>query len=143
MTLTRKIFDLPQLHRVAIGLDPFFDILSKQMANADSGYPPYNIVELDDTTSRIEIALAGFNPADVSITVDGRVLSVEGSNNGDTDGQYVHKGISGRAFSRTFTLGEFVEVKSASFKYGVLNIQLEKVVPEDKKPKSIPILNQD
>lgn len=107
---------------------------------ASSGYPPYNIVKSDDTHYRIEIAVAGFgeddlmiNTADGQLTVEGKIIDRE------SDEDFVHRGVASRSFRNTWKLAEHVEVIDAKLDKGMLVISMEKVIPEHKKPKTIPI----
>ena len=110
-------------------------------APASTGYPPYNIVKTSEEKYCIELAIAGFNKSDIQIESKDNVLTVESKSRpeGDDDKEYLHKGISARSFKKAFNLAEYVTVNGASFKDGILSIDLERVVPEAMKPKSIKI----
>ena len=139
-TLTK--FDLTPFHRATVGFDRIFDTLDRQFANSVSNtYPPYNIKQSGDTF-QIEIAVAGFREDELDIEVKDNILSVTGEQKRDEETIYLHKGISGRDFIRTFTLGEYVEVKSAAVVNGLLVINLERELPEEAKPKKIAITFQ-
>ena len=101
-------------------------------------YPPYNVVKKDEDTYFVQLALAGFDKSDLDITVDKDTLTVKGERDKD-ESEYQHKGIATRSFKRSFALGEYMEVTGAEFKNGMLSITVERIVPEDKKPKSIRI----
>ena len=104
-------------------------------------YPPYNLVKHDDDKYVIEISVAGFDIDDINITVDNQKLIVAGDNkNTSNDVTYIHKGIASRGFTRQFYLAEYIEVVDATIVNGILIINLEKVIPEDKKPKTIKIV---
>lgn len=104
-------------------------------------YPPYNLVKNGDDKYVIEISVAGFSIDDIDITVDNQKLVVSGDNKNSTNEvTYIHKGIASRGFTRQFYLAEYVEVVSATIINGILTINLEKVIPEDKKPKKIKIV---
>ena len=106
-------------------------------------YPPYNLVKHDDDKYVIEISVAGFDIDDINITVDNQKLIVAGDNkNTSNDVTYIHKGIASRGFTRQFYLAEYIEVVDATIVNGILIINLEKVIPEDKKPKTIKIVWQ-
>ena len=106
----------------------------------ESGYPPYNIRKVDDYNYVIEIALAGFSERDIEIEIAEGVLSVRSKVDKDTDEtEYVHRGIAKRSFARKFTLADDIIVKGAEFENGLLNITLERIVPDEKKPRIIPI----
>jgi molecular chaperone IbpA len=105
-----------------------------------SGYPPYNIVQINEDEYMISIAVAGFGMDNLDITLDKRILTVEGTApKGDEEVNYLHKGIGGRNFRRQFTLAEHVEVENASLELGMLNIHLKRYVPEELQPKKIEI----
>lgn len=136
--------DIPSLHRRSIGFDRMFDELSRTFANnrAEDKYPPYNIIKVDASHYVIEVAVAGFGKDELDIEIKDSVLVVTGKQV-DHDGpevSYVHKGISNRAFERVFNLAEHVEIKAATVTNGILAIGLEQVIPEEKKPRAIPIM---
>ena len=125
--------------------DPFFigwnGTLAKlnSVYNQQNSYPPYNIIKENDDVYRIDIALAGFDKEDINISVDNSTLIIKGELSTDEDKYVVHKGIATRKFTRSFSLGEFMEVTGAEFKNGMLNIDIERIIPEEKKPKTIQI----
>ena len=133
--------DLPALHRATIGFDRLFNEMETRFANsASNGYPPYNIVQVNDDEYMISLAVAGFGMDNLEITKDKNILRVEGTSpKGDEDVNYLHKGIGGRNFRREFTLAEHVDVHNAELKNGMLNIHLKREVPEEMKPKKIEI----
>lgn len=134
-------FDLPTLHRHAIGFDRMFEELNRTFANSKSeNYPPYNVVKLDDAHYVVEVAVAGFNDEELDVELKDGVLTVSGERAKQEDTpEYLHRGISARSFVRRFTLAENVEVRAANVKNGILSVALEHVVPEEKKPKKISI----
>ena len=143
-TLTLKAFDIPTIARYSVGLDELFDTLSRSVnAGTNSNYPPYNIIRHDENSYAVEIALAGFKEDEVDITVHEGYLTVEGQQKiktGELDGPvYLHHGISKRDFRKTWPLGNHVEVTGANFADGILSITLERIVPEEMKPKKIAI----
>jgi molecular chaperone IbpA len=128
----------PNFNRWAIGFDPMFQTLTSISSEAKtSTYPPYNVRKVDNQHI-LELAVAGFAKEDITITVKELSLTVEG-HLPDSDGDYVHKGIAGREFSQNFALAEYVVVKGAELKDGLLRITLEQELPEEKKPKVISI----
>ena len=133
--------DLPQFHRASIGFDRMFQELDRVFENSkSSGYPPYNIVQISDDEYMISIAVAGFTMDNLDITKDRNILRIEGSSpESDEEVIYLHKGIGSRNFRREFTLADHVEVKSAELELGMLNIRLERNVPEEMQPKKIAI----
>ena len=102
-------------------------------------YPPYNIERSDEDHYRISLALAGFSPDEVTITAEQSVLTVEGSKTQKAETEYLYQGISARPFRRVFNLADYVQVKSASFENGLLQIELVREVPEAMKPRKIAI----
>ena len=142
--LNLTTLDLPTLHRHAIGFDRLFDELGRTFVNSrsDGNYPPYNIVKHDDTNYTIELAVAGFAQDEISIELKDAQLTITGEKITSEDAvepEYLHRGISSRAFTRSFTLGPDVEVREASVTNGILTVALEHVVPEEKKAKKIAI----
>ena len=137
--------DLPQFHRASIGFDRMFQELDRVFENSKStGYPPYNIVQISDDKYMISIAVAGFTMDNLDITKDRNILRIEGSSpESDEEVIYLHKGIGSRNFRREFTLADHVEVKSAELELGMLNIRLERNVPEEMQPKKIAITAPD
>ena len=133
--------DLPHFTRATVGFDRLFDEIQKEFANTKSnGYPPYNVAELNNDEWMISIAVAGFGMADLDITLDKNILTVEGTApGGDEEVKYLHKGIAGRNFRRQFTLAEHIEVADATLELGMLNIHLKRNVPEELQPKKIAI----
>lgn len=126
-----------------VGFDHIFNDLEK-MANAHKKdhYPPHNVVHLEGDKYLIELAVVGFKEDDIDITVHDGILTVKGNREQRRDQSlYVHKGISGRKFERSFRLSEFVEVTGAELQAGLLTISLERVVPEEKRPRTILINN--
>ena len=131
--------DLERFMGLSIGFDSLFDRIPT-VAQQDNGYPPYNIRKVDDYIYVIEIALAGFSERNIEVEVADGVLSVRSKEDKDTvETEYVHRGIARRAFSRTWTLSDDMIVNGAEFQNGLLNINLEKVVPDEKKPRIVPI----
>jgi molecular chaperone IbpA len=143
--LNLRSFDIPSIHKFAVGFDGIFDELMRVNAQqANTNYPPYNIVKHDEDHFAIELAVAGFREGDVNITLEKNVLTIKGEQIESLDElenevEYVHRGISARAFTRTFTLADYVEVVGASAENGILKIQLERQVPEEQKPKTVAI----
>ena len=125
-----------------IGFDRVLNRMKAQTPGQTNNYPPYNIIKLNNEEFVIEIALAGFSDDDIDIEIKDGVLTVEGSKKdegNDLDHRYLHKGISARQFCRTFTLADTIIVKGADFHNGILHIELENVIPEEKKPRKIAI----
>ena len=133
--------DLPTFTRASIGFDRLFDEINREFTNSKStGYPPYNIAQINEDEYMISLAVAGFGMDNLDITLEKNVLTVEGTApGGDEEVNYLHKGIGGRNFRRQFTLAEHIEVESAGLDLGMLNIHLVRNVPEAQKPKKIEI----
>jgi molecular chaperone IbpA len=129
--------------------DPFFIGFNRDFErfsrihnhSIQSTYPPYNVIQMEDEDSFcIEVAVAGFSKDDLSIAVKEQTLTVTGETKTEATGEKViHKGIAARKFTREFALAEFIEVTGAEVKDGMLRISLERIVPEEKKPKTIKI----
>ena len=132
--------DLERFMGLSVGFDSMFHRLMHSPTQQDTGYPPYNIRKVDEYNYIIEIALAGFSEDDIEVEVADGTLTVRSKESKDTaEQQYVHRGIAKRIFSKAWTLSDDMVVKSAEFTNGLLNISLEKIVPEEKKPRIIPI----
>jgi molecular chaperone IbpA len=123
--------------RTTVGFDRLLDLL--ESADTAQGYPPYNIERSDENHYRVTVAVAGFAEKDLSIEVKDGVLTVTGKRETEAKPSYLHQGIAGRAFERSFQLAEHVEVRGARLENGLLHIELERVVPEEKKPRKIAI----
>ena len=139
--------DLTPFYRSAVGFDQLFDRITSNIDTATTNgslanYPPYDILRTGEETYRIRLAVAGFQMADIKIELTEGVLAVSGSSASDEDAEYLHKGISNRSFTRTFNLADYVEVKGATLKDGILKIDLERYVPEVMKPKIIEITSE-
>lgn len=113
-----------------------FDIAFKENAQV---YPPHNVVKISDDSFLIELAVAGFSIEDLNIETVENSLVVTGEHAEDDAREYTHKGISARKFTRRFTLAEYVNVGDASLANGILSIALERVIPDEKKPRTIAI----
>ena len=134
-------FDLTPFYRNTVGIDRLFDRITSQIDAAAGNYPPYDIVKIADDKYEIRIAAAGFRQGEIDVDFHEGRLHVKGQQQSDerSDVEYLHHGISNRNFVRTFTLADYVEVKGAVMKDGVLTVQLERMVPETMKPKNIAI----
>lgn len=133
------------LMRQTVGFDRLNGLFEQLMSDAGEGfdnYPPYNIDKLDEDKYRITMAVAGFTMDDLNIVLQDGELTVSGSNKdkGVEEGiQVLHRGIAARAFQRTFRLADYIQVTGAEMKDGLLAIHLMREVPEEKKPRMIPI----
>ncbi|MDQ2139072.1 Hsp20 family protein [Alcaligenaceae bacterium B3P038] len=138
-------FSLAPLFRSSVGFDRFNDLFESALRNeSGSTYPPYNVEKRGDDDYRIVIAAAGFQDDDLELQVERGVLTVSGGRreNGDDQVTYLHQGIAQRAFKLSFRLADHIEVKGASLKNGLLHVDLVRHVPEEAKPKRIPIGGQ-
>ena len=136
------------LRPFSIGFDDMFDQFESLLGNgglsAQSNYPPYNIRKASKDKYAIEVAVAGFNKDDVEVEYEDNLLTVKTKKvdkavEKDMDGEIIHRGISQRSFSRSFTIADDIKVEGAEIKDGLLTINCEKIVPEQKKRKLIPI----
>ena len=126
--------------------DPFFIGFNRELSRLNSAYktnsqsyPPYDLLKLDEDTYQISLAVAGFSRDNIDISVENGTLIIKGEIVEVTDAEVVHKGIAGRKFVRSFALGEYMEVSGAELKDGLLHINVDRIVPEEKKPKTIKI----
>jgi molecular chaperone IbpA len=123
----------------------FNDLERIMQVQSNSNYPPHNVIKTGNDTVTIEVAVAGFREGEIDISLDKRVLTISGAKKTEenTDWDYLHRGISSRDFRQNFTLAEHVEVRSASIRDGILSVNLERVIPEEARPKSIAITYQN
>ena len=137
-----------QLRPLSVGFDDVFNhfesMFDHQFDTLNvSNYPPYNIVKVDKSKFDVEVALAGFNKKDISVSVENGMLTIESKQEeklkDKEDGEVLHKGISKRYFKRSFTIADDVKVNGAELKDGLLRVSMEKIVPEEKKLKTINI----
>lgn len=137
-----RTIDLSPLLRLSVGFDSLSRALDSAMRldESDLSYPPYNIEKLGDNEYGITMAVAGFSETDLEITSQQGLLTVRGRLSREADGgNYLHRGIAGRAFERKFQLADYVEVTGARLANGLLHIALRREVPEAMKPKTIAI----
>lgn len=134
---------LSNINRALIGFDQLFDSLENRLAtSAQNNYPPFNILQTSETEYQIEIAVAGFKKDEIEITIDQHQLTVEGKRTEKElpEGQVYHyRGLAARDFYRSWTLEQYVEVRGAEIKDGILTIKLERVIPESMKPRKVEI----
>ena len=130
-----------QLTPYAVGFDRMFDNLSRYVDNntTSTGFPPYNIRKEGDYNYVIEMALAGFGKDDIEVEVADGTLSVRSVKENSEDDSTVYRGISYRKFERKFTMSDDIVVNGASLENGMLKLELERVVPEEKKPRLISV----
>jgi molecular chaperone IbpA len=126
---------------LTVGFDNVFDQLSSLSQFEIPKYPPYNIKKIDDNKYQLEMALAGFTKTDLDVEVKDNTLTVTGNSADDTENtnSFVYKGIAQRAFTRQWALMDYLKVFNASFKDGVLVVDMELNLPEEKKSKKIEV----
>jgi molecular chaperone IbpA len=137
--------DLTPFTRNSVGFDRLFEQMDRHFANSSgNGYPPYNIVQINEDEYMITLAVAGFGMEDIEITKNGNILNIEGDSakNQEDTVNYLHKGIATRSFRRQFTLADYVEVEGAELELGMLNVHLKRYIPEEKQPKRIAITSK-
>ena len=150
LRVTTDLLNSP-LYKMSVGFDRLFDeMVSNQTNVSATGYPPYNVARVldkdtEEVTYEITLAVAGFTQDDIELIVEDKHLKVEGKSailaeGTGTEVEYIHKGIAERSFTRMFRLAEYVEVKTASLKDGILKVTLFVNVPEEAKPKKIDIV---
>ena len=123
-----------------LGFDHLFDELEQITNHAKDTYPPHNVIKADDMKYDIELAIAGFSKDDIQIELKEHVLSIKGDREARRDQEkYVHRGISGRKFYKSFRLSEYAEVTGADLTDGILTVNIEVVLPEEKRPQQISI----
>ncbi|HEU0135526.1 MAG TPA: Hsp20 family protein [Allosphingosinicella sp.] len=136
----RTNFDFTPYRRSTVGFDRLFDLLENGAGwqGADN-YPPFDLERISEDGYRITLAVAGFRPDEIDVTAQQNLLIVSGRKNGEDKGQYIHRGIANRAFERRFGLADYVQVRSAEIKDGMLSIELVREIPEEMKPRKIEI----
>tara|TARA_B100002019_G_scaffold288652_1_gene302686 strand:+ start:135 stop:614 length:480 start_codon:yes stop_codon:yes gene_type:complete len=131
-------FALPR--NVFLGFDHIFNELENITNHAQDSYPPHNVVKENDLQYVLELAVAGFKQDDIKIELKDHILTVEGGREKRRDQhKYIHKGISARKFKKSFRLSEYTEVHGADLTDGILSINLEVVLPKEKRPQMITI----
>ena len=124
-----------------IGFDRALDTWNHvQTVSGSTNYPPYNVIKVDEDNFVVELAVAGFGKTDIDVSTSEGKLVVKGElNTEDGDSKFIHRGIAARKFTREWALGEYMEVKAAELKDGMLKIDIVRILPEEKKPKTIKI----
>lgn len=137
-------FDFSPYRRSMVGFDRLFDMLENQArGNGGDNYPPFNIEKRGEDAYRITLAVAGFKAADLDITAQQNLLTVQGRRGDETaEGKFLHVGIANRGFERRFELADYVRVANADLEDGLLIIDLIREVPDAVKPKKIAIGGQ-
>ena len=134
-------YDFSTFSRSSVGFEPLFNLINEAQKrfSDEGGFPPYDIVRKDEATYIIRLAAAGFSQEEISITAKQNLLTVAGQKNTEEQREYLHEGISSRSFERQFSLADHVEVKGATYKDGILEIELRQEIPEAAKPRKIAI----
>jgi len=122
-----------------IGFDRMLDRMNTTNTLSTTKYPPYNIIKTEDSQYELQLAIAGFTYDDLEITLKEGQLTINGNQTEEEPKNYLHRGISARNFSRQFTLMDTIVVNGATLEDGILTVQLENVIPEEKKPRKIDI----
>jgi molecular chaperone IbpA len=138
---TMRTIDFAPLYRSAVGFDRLATLLeAAAKAETSSGYPPYNIETVGEDAYRIELAVAGFRPDELTVDVKENVLTVAGRKAASDEGRrYLHRGLAERNFDRRFQLADHVAVIDAQLADGLLSISLKRELPESLKPRRIEI----
>jgi molecular chaperone IbpA len=138
-----RTYDLTPFYRSTVGFDRLFSLLDQATSDGSPGYPPYNIERTGENAYRITVAVSGFAKEELSLVAKENTLTIKGekvaNENGKAKGEVLYRGIAARAFERSFQLADHVSVKNASLENGLLHVDLEREIPEAKKPRSIPI----
>ena len=144
--MTRNLSVWNSLRPFSVGFDSIFDEFDRMLESSErynSNYPPYNIHRSDENNYKIEVALAGYSKDDIEVELKDNTLTVRNKQQEKVVNQngngVIHKGISTRQFERAFTISEDIKIKNAELKNGLLNIDLERIIPEDKKARVIEI----
>ena len=124
---------LQDIDKYSIGLDEWFHRFNT-LHQTETNYPPYNLVKEDSVTFKLEIALAGFKKNEITVTTESGKLFVEGQTE-KKDAEYIHQGLAKRAFTRSWTLSDDVEVRNVTFEDGLLTIELKRIIPEHQQRK--------
>jgi molecular chaperone IbpA len=134
----RSAFDFSPFRRSTVGFDRLFDLLENSAAGqSGENYPPFDLVQLDENSFRISLAVAGFKKEEIDITAQQNLLIVAGRRKDDDGSGYIHRGIATRSFERRFGLADHVTVRSADMSDGLLSIDLVREIPEAMRPRKI------
>jgi len=135
-----RTIDFSPLYRSVVGFDRLADLLDAANSETTSGYPPYNIERTDENAYRIDIAVAGFKPDELTLEVKENLLTVQGRKAAnDQSKRYLHRGLAERGFERRFQLADYVVVTDAQLADGLLSVSLRRELPEALKPRKIEI----
>ena len=134
----RSAFDFSPFRRSTVGFDRLFDLLENSATgNAGENFPPFDLIQLDDNSYRISLAVAGFARDEIDITAQQNLLIVAGRKSEDEGSSYIHRGIATRSFERRFGLADHVQVRGADLRDGLLSIDLVREIPEAMRPRKI------
>ena len=140
LTLTSAFDDFfRDFNRFAVGFEPTWRMLDQVRTTQNTGYPPYDLESTGENTYRLSMAVAGFTADDLDITLQDGVLTIEGRVKQDDSRTFLHKGIAGRSFRRTFYLNAWVQVTGSNLNDGILTVDFVQEVPESLKPRKISI----
>ena len=144
--MTRNLSVWNSLRPFSVGFDSIFEEFDRMLESTErysSNYPPYNIHKLNDNNYKIEVALAGYSKDDIELELKDSTLTVRNKTKekviNENGNGVIHKGISTRQFERSFKISEDIKLKNAELKNGLLNIDLERIIPDEKKPRLIDI----
>ncbi len=136
----RSTFDFAPYRRSTVGFDRLFDLLESGTASGgQDNYPPFDLIRLDDSRFRINLAVAGFGQNEIDITAHQSQLVVTGKRADEDGASYIHRGIANRSFERRFALADHIKVTGAELKDGMLQIELMREIPDAMKPRKIEI----
>jgi molecular chaperone IbpA len=131
-------YDFAPLFRTAVGFDRLARLVDT-LPQDTAGYPPYNIEKTGEDAYRVTLAVAGFGPNDIELTVKDNALIVSGKAGEEAKGEFLHRGIAARTFSRRFALADLMVVEGADLVNGLLHVSIRREVPESAKPRRIAI----
>jgi len=134
-----RAIDLSPFRRSSVGFDRMLQLLDDNYSFENTDHPPYNIIRTGENAFRISLAVPGYKPDQLTLVAHQNVLTVTAKADERDDPAYVHRGITGGGFERRFNLADYVQVKNASIADGLLQIDLEREVPEELKPRRIEI----
>ena len=136
-----RTFDFAPFYRSTVGFDRLFSMLDQNGGDSTQSYPPYNIERTGENAYRVTVAVAGFAERELSLEVKENTLTIRGDKQTKEEAAdaVLYRGIAARAFERRFQLADYVQVKGASLENGLLHVDLEREIPEAKKPRLIPI----
>ena len=126
---------LDSIHRNTIGLEDWITRFDNAFETSKVNYTPYNLIKESDTRFRLELAVAGFSKEDVEVTTEYNKLTVEAKQEDSATDEYLHRGLAARAFNRSWTLSDDVEIDEVTFTNGLLTVRLNKIVPDHQKRK--------